>query len=107
MLTYAMTVLAANKQARLVGQRATFGRIEVAPNATNAIASRVTAWFDARGESDEALAALVAGDHPAGDAARRPGRHVARGHGRVGQRCGRLRPGPASDAWPGRSGARR
>ncbi len=27
MLTYAMTVLAANKQARLAGQRATFGRV--------------------------------------------------------------------------------
>ena len=30
------------------GQRATFGRVEVAPNATNAIPSRVTAWLDAR-----------------------------------------------------------
>ncbi len=29
MLTYAMTALAANKQARLAGQRATFGRVEV------------------------------------------------------------------------------
>ena len=48
MLTYAMTALAANKQARLAGQRATFGRIEVAPNGTNAIPSRVTAWLDAR-----------------------------------------------------------
>ena len=43
MLTYAMTALAANKQARLAGQRATFGRLEVAPNGTNAIPSRVTA----------------------------------------------------------------
>ena len=31
MLTYAMTALAANKQARLAGQRATFGRIAVEP----------------------------------------------------------------------------
>ena len=31
MLTYAMTVLAANKQARLAGQRATFGRLDVRP----------------------------------------------------------------------------
>jgi N-carbamoyl-L-amino-acid hydrolase len=54
-----MTALAANKQARLAGQRATFGRLEVAPNGTNAIPSRVTAWLDARCESDEALAALV------------------------------------------------
>ncbi len=59
MLTYAMTVLAANKQARLAGQRATFGRLEVAPNATNAVPSRVTGWLDARCSSDEGLAALV------------------------------------------------
>jgi N-carbamoyl-L-amino-acid hydrolase len=60
MLTYAMTVLAANKQARLSGQRATFGRIDVHPNGTNAVPSRVTAWLDARAESAEHLAALVA-----------------------------------------------
>jgi N-carbamoyl-L-amino-acid hydrolase len=60
MLTYAMTALAANKQARLAGQRATFGRVEVAPNGTNAVASRVTAWLDARCSSDAALAELVA-----------------------------------------------
>ncbi len=60
MLSYAMTALAAAKQARLAGQRATFGRLEVTPNGTNAIPSRVTAWLDARGESEESLAALVA-----------------------------------------------
>ena len=60
MLSYAMTALAAGKQARLAGQRATFGRIDVAPNGTNAIPSRVTAWLDARCDSDESLAALVA-----------------------------------------------
>ncbi len=60
MLTYAMTALAANKQARLAGQRATFGRVEVAPNGTNAVPSRVTAWLDARCSSDDALAELVA-----------------------------------------------
>ncbi|WP_134740287.1 allantoate amidohydrolase [Nocardioides sp. 503] len=59
MLTYAMTALAAHKQARLAGARATFGRVEVTPNGTNAVPSQVTAWLDARGESDEALAALV------------------------------------------------
>jgi N-carbamoyl-L-amino-acid hydrolase len=59
MLTYAMTVLAANKQARLSGQRATFGRVDVHPNGTNAVPSRVTAWLDARAESPEHLAALV------------------------------------------------
>lgn len=65
MLTYAMTALAANKQARLAGQtgdgaRATFGRVEVAPNGTNAIPAQVTAWLDARCSSEEALAELVA-----------------------------------------------
>jgi N-carbamoyl-L-amino-acid hydrolase len=59
MLTYAMTALAANKQARLGGSRATFGRVEVTPNGTNNVPSRVTAWLDARCPSDEALAALV------------------------------------------------
>jgi N-carbamoyl-L-amino-acid hydrolase len=59
MLTYAMTALAANKQARVAGQRATFGRIDVAPNSTNSVPAAVTAWMDARGESDDALAALV------------------------------------------------
>ena len=60
MLSYAMTALAAGKQARLAGQRATFGRVDVAPNGTNAIPSRVTAWLDARCDSDDALAGLVA-----------------------------------------------
>src|ERR1700754_4480968 len=59
MLTYAMTALAANKQARLAGQRATFGRVEVTPNGTNAVPSRVLAWLDARVSSDDALAELV------------------------------------------------
>ena len=59
MLTYAMSALAANKQARLAGQRATFGRLEVAPNGTNAVPSRVTAWLDARCEDEAALGALI------------------------------------------------
>lgn len=61
MLTFAMTALGANKQARSSGQRATFGRVEVHPNGTNAIPSAVTAWLDARAESDEDLKALVGG----------------------------------------------
>jgi N-carbamoyl-L-amino-acid hydrolase len=59
MLTYAMTALAANKQARLAGERATFGRVEVEPNGTNAVPSVVRAWLDARGATDESLASLV------------------------------------------------
>ncbi len=60
MLTYAMTALAANKQARLSGQRATFGRVCVEPNGTNAVPSRVTAWLDARCSDDALLVELVA-----------------------------------------------
>jgi N-carbamoyl-L-amino-acid hydrolase len=60
MLTYAMTALAADEQARLAGQRATFGRIAVEPNGTNAVPSLVTAWLDARASSDDALTGLVA-----------------------------------------------
>jgi len=60
MLTYAMTALAANKQARLAGERATFGRIAVEPNGTNAVPSSVTAWLDARCATDSGLADLVA-----------------------------------------------
>ena len=60
MLTYAMTALAANKQARLSGQRATFGRVDVHPNGTNAVPSRVTAWLDARADSAEHLEAMLA-----------------------------------------------
>jgi N-carbamoyl-L-amino-acid hydrolase len=60
MLGYAMTVLAANKQARLAGQRATFGRVAVEPNGTNAVPSKVTGWLDARADSAEALETMVA-----------------------------------------------
>ena len=59
MLAYAMTALAANKQARLSGGRATFGRVEASPNSTNGIPGRVTGWLDARAESSEALESLV------------------------------------------------
>ncbi|GAA1934997.1 allantoate amidohydrolase [Nocardioides marmoribigeumensis] len=77
MLTYAMTVLAANKQARLSGQRATFGRVEVDPGSTNGIPGRVTGWLDARAESPEALEALVdAIARQAGDRADRDGTAV-------------------------------
>ncbi len=59
MLTYAMTALAANKQARLSELRATFARVAVEPNITNAIPSRVRAWLDARGSDAEAVQRLV------------------------------------------------
>lgn len=62
MLTYAMTALAANKQARLADVRATFGQVAVEPNVTNAIPSLVRGWLDARGPDaklvDEVVAAV-------------------------------------------------
>ena len=60
MLSYAMTALAANKQARLRDARATFGRVSVEPNGTNAIPSRVTAWLDARAADPATLESLLA-----------------------------------------------
>src|SRR5690606_9696915 len=48
MLTAAYAVLAANKEARLRGCHATVGRVEVTPNATNAVPASVVAWLDAR-----------------------------------------------------------
>jgi len=78
MLTYAMTALAANKQARLAGARATFGRVEVHPGATNAIPSRVSAWLDARAETDGDLEAMLADiDRLATDRAERDGTAVS------------------------------
>ncbi|WP_089156832.1 allantoate amidohydrolase [Micromonospora sp. NBS 11-29] len=59
MLTYAFTVLAANKEARLRDAHATVGRVSVEPNATNAIPSRVTGWLDARAAEAETLHGLV------------------------------------------------
>ncbi len=91
MLTYAMTALAANKQARLVDERATFGRVDVVPNGTNAVPSRVSAWLDARASSDEALTELVDVDHPPGERAGRARRDVPRGDRGVGVRLGDLR----------------
>ena len=59
MLTYATTALGASEQARRSGLRATFGRVDVHPNGTNAVPSRVTAWLDARADSEQQLARLV------------------------------------------------
>lgn len=67
MLTYAMTALAANKQARLAGQRATFGRVAVEPNGTNAVPSLVTAWLDARASSEAGLTEMVEAIERQGD----------------------------------------
>jgi len=78
MLTYAMTALAANKQARVADARATFGRVEVSPNATNAIPSQIRGWLDARAPDDERVAALVdVVSRQAAERARRDGTSLA------------------------------
>ena len=59
MLTCAFTVLAANKEARRRGGHATVGRVEVEPNATNAIPTLVRGWLDARAADAAVLDALV------------------------------------------------
>jgi N-carbamoyl-L-amino-acid hydrolase len=59
MLTFAYTVLAANKEARLSGAHATMARVEVEPNATNAIPSLVRGWLDARAADTATLDTLV------------------------------------------------
>lgn len=59
MLAYAATALAARGIASAAEARATFGRLVVEPGGTNAIASRVTAWLDARAADEDELAALV------------------------------------------------
>jgi N-carbamoyl-L-amino-acid hydrolase len=77
MLTYAFAVLAANKEARLRGAHATVGRVSVAPNATNAVPSRVTGWLDARAADTATLDELVAGIvHKVTDRAGRDGTTV-------------------------------
>jgi beta-ureidopropionase / N-carbamoyl-L-amino-acid hydrolase len=72
MLTYAHTVLSARKKARLGGALATFGRLRVEPNGTNAIPSRVQAWLDARAPDEAALDAVIREVH--GAAVERAGR---------------------------------
>ncbi|MFY1633768.1 allantoate amidohydrolase [Solwaraspora sp. WMMB335] len=69
MPTCAYTVLAGQAQARRLGGHATVGRIEVAPNATNAVPALVRAWLDARAPDAATLAELV--DAITGEAAAR------------------------------------
>jgi N-carbamoyl-L-amino-acid hydrolase len=59
MMTFAYTVLAANKEARRADALATMARVEVEPNATNAIPSLVRGWLDARAEDTPTLDRLV------------------------------------------------
>ncbi|SDD31701.1 allantoate amidohydrolase [Glycomyces harbinensis] len=61
MLTFAFAVLAARKEARLADGLATIGRVAVEPNATNAIAAKVTAWLDSRAADAATLEAILSG----------------------------------------------
>lgn len=61
MLPFASAVLAARVVASERGGVATFGRVQVEPNGTNAVPSRVTAWLDARGPEQEIVDAIVEG----------------------------------------------
>jgi len=59
MIPYAHTALRAFDAASESSQRATFGRMEVEPNGTNAVPSVVRAWLDARASSEAELNDLV------------------------------------------------
>ena len=61
MLTFAFAALAARKEARLAGARATVGRVEAHPNATNAVPDRVDAWLDVRAADAEAVGLVLEG----------------------------------------------
>jgi beta-ureidopropionase / N-carbamoyl-L-amino-acid hydrolase len=59
MLTLAQVILTANHEARTAGARATVGRVSCEPNATNAIAARVSAWLDVRAPDQSTVDKLV------------------------------------------------
>ena len=61
MLPFASAVLAARTLASERGGVATFGRVHVEPNGTNAVPSKVTAWLDARAPEQEIVDELVGG----------------------------------------------
>jgi beta-ureidopropionase / N-carbamoyl-L-amino-acid hydrolase len=72
MLPFATTVLAARDLAQRAGGVATFGRVEVAPNGTNAIPARVEAWLDGRAPDEAGVTELVAGITAAAERAAGP-----------------------------------
>jgi beta-ureidopropionase / N-carbamoyl-L-amino-acid hydrolase len=78
MLTYATTVLAARKKARLAGALATFGKVAVEPNGVNAIPSLVRGWLDSRAADEQTLGDLVrAVEESARERGRRDGVEVS------------------------------
>ncbi len=59
MLALGAAILAARRVAVEEGTLATVGKLEVTPNATNAIPERASLWLDVRGHGDEAIARTV------------------------------------------------
>jgi N-carbamoyl-L-amino-acid hydrolase len=60
MLPYAATALAARHAAEQTGAVATFGKVIVEPNGTNAVPSAVRAWLDARAADEATVQDTVA-----------------------------------------------
>ncbi|MGV1008242.1 MAG: allantoate amidohydrolase [Dermatophilaceae bacterium] len=60
MLAFAAVVASARVRARELDTLATVGKVRVEPGGTNAIASHVTAWLDARGADESAVRRTVA-----------------------------------------------
>jgi beta-ureidopropionase / N-carbamoyl-L-amino-acid hydrolase len=60
MLALAAVITSARRSAEERGCVATVGKVAVHPNGVNAIASRVTAWLDARGAAERDVRAVVA-----------------------------------------------
>ncbi|MFI2211758.1 allantoate amidohydrolase [Streptomyces sp. NPDC020141] len=74
MPTYAETVLAARREAELLGALATFGKVAVEPNGVNAIPSLVRGWLDSRAADQTTLDTVVAAiERAARERARRDG----------------------------------
>ena len=94
MLTYAMTALAANKQARLAGQRATFGRLEVTPELDQLRALAVSRPGWTRGRRPPPPWRSWWRRRATGLGAGVARRHRAGGDAGVGVGCGRLLAGP-------------
>nr|BFE76238.1 allantoate amidohydrolase [Actinoplanes digitatis] len=91
MLTFAHTVLAADREARLAGAHATIGRVSVEPNATNAIPSLVRGWLDARAADTPTMERLVEAVVKQAVERAQPGRHAGQRRARVGLAGGRVR----------------
>lgn len=66
-LNFARATLAARDAATVNEGFATFGRLRVEPNSTNAIASLVAAWLDVRGPDERVVDAIVSAVAEAGE----------------------------------------